>query len=187
LLMLINDILDFSKLDSGKMEFHLASIEITPFLNEAISINQDYAKKFNTKFILTESPDNMFCLTDSNRLMQVMSNLMSNAAKFSPEKSEIELSAYIENNVLRINVKDYGPGISEEFKSRLFEKFAQSETGNTRKVGGTGLGLNISKMIMENLGGNLNYTSNEKNEEQGGQGEQGSTFYILLPLPENEE
>jgi len=171
LLNLINDILDFSKLDSEGMDFVEEQFEITPFLNNSIEINQEYANKLGSQFIFTHGHEDIWVSADKNRLEQVMSNLLSNAAKYSPKDKPVEIYTEVSNNIIRINIKDYGPGIASEFQNKLFEKFTQSSSGNTRQVGGTGLGLNISKMIIEKMGGTIGFTT-----EEG----KGSTFYFEL-------
>jgi len=174
LLLLINDILDISKLESGKMEFVLNNFSVMEFINQAIEINQSYAESHHTKFILTNHIDqNIELYSDHNRLMQVISNLMSNAAKFSPKDIPVEISLATDNTYVRIQVKDHGAGIKKEFQKTLFEKFTQADSSNTRAAGGTGLGLNISQCIMKNLGGEIGFRSEENN---------GSEFYVTLPI-----
>lgn len=173
LLTLINDILDISKLESGEINFFIEPIEIIPFLEHAIEINQEYAAKFNTSFKCTQNNHDVIVQVDKNRLMQVMSNLLSNAAKYSRANIPVEIFTSINNESVSVNIKNYGAGIPEEFQDRLFEKFTQSDSGDTRQVGGTGLGLSISKMIIENLGGTIGF-STIKNQE--------TTFYFKLPI-----
>ena len=173
LLTLINDILDISKLESGEINFLIEEINIQSFIDSCIALNQEYAKKYNTKFICTHCDKDININVDKDRLSQVMSNLLSNAAKYSPDETPVEISTYLTNKTIRISVKDYGHGVPEEFRTRLFEKFTQSASGNTRQVGGTGLGLNISKNIIEKLGGNIGFESVI---------DEGSTFYFEFPI-----
>lgn len=173
LLTLINDILDISKLESGEIDFQLKHIEIKPFIENCIELNHEYATKYNTDFICTKCIDNIYVNADKNRLTQVMSNLLSNAAKYSPENVNVEIFTSINNDKIRISVKDFGPGIPEEFQNVVFEKFTQSSSGDTRQVGGTGLGLNISKMIIEKMGGEINFDTIQGKE---------TTFYFELPI-----
>lgn len=173
LLILINDILDVSKLESGKLNFKLEKVEAKPFLKSCIELNQEYAKKYNTKFLCGECDDDIIINVDKDRLAQVMSNLLSNAAKYSPENIAVKISTVVNHDVIRVNVKDYGPGIPEDFQNTLFEKFTQSDSGDTRQVGGTGLGLSISKMIIEKLGGTIGFDTIINKE---------TTFYFELPI-----
>ncbi len=110
---------------------------------------------------------------DRDRLVQVMSNLLSNAAKYSPADMPVEIFTEINDDILRVNIEDYGPGIPKYFQSKLFEKFTLSNSGDTREAGGTGLGLSISKMIIEKLGGNVGFKTIERKE---------TTFYFELPI-----
>jgi len=173
LLTLINDILDVSKLESGEINFLLEDIKINSFIEDCIELNQEYAKKHKTKFVCTQCENDAVVNADKDRLTQVMSNLLSNAAKYSPSDVPVEIFTTIHAKKLRINIKDYGPGIPEEFQSVLFEKFTQSDSGDTRKVGGTGLGLSISKMIIEKLGGSIGFDTIVGKE---------TTFYFELPI-----
>jgi two-component system sensor kinase FixL len=172
LLLLINDILDISKIESEKMLFNLKEVLVKPFLETAISDNQAYAEKHNVKFILSNCSDTLAVHIDPDRLMQVMSNLMSNAAKFSGHQLPINISAAKHSNNIRITVKDFGPGIPLEFQRRVFEKFTQADTSDKRQMSGTGLGLHISKAIVEKHHGKLSF------ESMIGEG---TEFYIDLP------
>ncbi len=173
LLTLINDILDVSKLESGEINFVMEKVEIKPFIKNITEMNQEYAKKYNTIFKCINCNNDVSVNVDRDRLEQVMSNLLSNAAKYSPENVPVEIFTAVNDGVIRVSVKDYGPGIAEDFQDTLFEKFTQSDSGDTRQVGGTGLGLNISKMIIEKLGGKLGFETTIGKE---------TTFYFELPI-----
>jgi len=173
LLSLINDILDVSKLESSEVNLEMQQFKLKPFIDDTININQEYAKKFNTTFKCTHCHDNILITADRDRLVQVMSNLLSNAAKYSPDDVPVEIFTSINENIIRVNIKDYGPGIPQDFQDKLFEKFTQSSSGDTRQVGGTGLGLNISKMIIEKMGGNIGFKTIEGKE---------TIFYFEFPV-----
>ena len=172
LLLLINDILDIQKIESGMMAFRFHSMELKPFLEQAIQANQSYAEQHAVHFILKPGLENIRIYADSDRLMQVMSNLMSNAAKFSPPQDIIELHVARHNGAIRISVSDHGVGIPEEFRDKIFEKFTQYDSTDTRKKGGTGLGMSITRLIIEKHGGRIDYVS---------QPQVGTTFYFELP------
>lgn len=175
LLLLINDILDISKIESEKMQFNRQDIRVKPFLETAIFDNQAYAKKHQVKFVLKQCPDSLYINVDPDRLMQVMSNLMSNAAKFSHHDSIVEISADNINGSVRIAVCDKGRGIPKDFQNRVFDKFTQADTSDKREINGTGLGLHISKAIVEQHDGTLSFVSTPG---------KGSEFYIDLSMTE---
>jgi PAS domain S-box-containing protein len=175
LLLLINDILDMEKLDAGKMNFEFKVVDIGQLVNEAIGVNKIYAKKYGIRLTLAPSASNVKVYTDPNRVMQVLTNLISNAVKFSPKGEEVILTIKQNQKNARVLISNKGPGISDEFQSRVFQKFSQADSSNTRGKGGTGLGLNISKAIIEKLGGTLNFIS--KPDEI-------TTFYFDFPLRE---
>lgn len=172
LLALINDILDVEKYESGKMHFEFSRISVKALLDQAIEGNNGFAQTHKVEFKLGAVDGGIFVNVDDNRMLQVMTNLMSNAAKYEPKGGTVELSARVHEDSVRISIVDHGPGIPEKFKSRMFEKFSQAETGDTRKVGGTGLGLVISKAIVESHKGTLGFESvpHERTE-----------FYVDLP------
>lgn len=173
LLTLINDILDVSKLESGEINFLYEKLKLEPFIKDTLAINQEYAKKYNTTFECKGCHKGITINADRDRLVQVMSNLLSNAAKYSPENIPVEIFTTINNDTVRVSIKDHGPGIPKDFQEKLFGKFTQSSSGDTRQVGGTGLGLNISKMIIEKLGGQIGFETIEGKE---------TTFYFELPV-----
>ena len=173
LLNLVNDILDIEKISSGKMKFLFEDVELSGLLKQSIIDNQPYAEKHCVEYRMDDFPKNITITVDKNRFQQVMANLLSNAAKFSPKTSQIQVGLYKKDNVVRIYVKDNGPGIPLEFQNQIFEKFTQNDASDTRKVGGTGLGLAISKEIVERMNGQLDFET-----ELG----EGSLFYFELPI-----
>jgi len=170
---LINDFLNLEKIESGQMEFRIEPIEIAPFLEKAVNINAAYAEKFDVRFELQRPLPDAKVRADTDRLLQVMTNLMSNAVKFSPKGAAVGIAAELRNSSLRVSVRDRGPGVPPEFHSRIFGRFAQADSSDTRQKGGTGLGLSISKVIVEKMGGRIGFDSAPG---------QGATFYFDLPL-----
>ncbi len=173
LVRLINDILDMEKIESGKMAFSLRPIELGPVIREVISANQGYAEQYQVKIVEQNSYPGVRVLADPDRLSQVMTNLISNAAKFSPEQSEITVIVLRQGEGVRISVVDQGPGIPKEFQPRIFSKFSQADASNTRQKGGTGLGLSISRAIIEKLGGSISFDT---------ESDKGTEFHVDLPI-----
>lgn len=173
LLYLIDDLLDIQKMSSGQMDFHLRELELAEVVRESLRVNVGLEHQNNIKFALTDRSEGATVRADKGRLIQVMTNLLSNAAKFSPPNCVVDVVVEpTEHHTVRVAVRDEGPGIPEEFRPRVFEKFAQADSSSTRKHGGTGLGLTISRSIIERLDGEIGFET-----ELG----EGTTFYFELP------
>jgi PAS domain S-box-containing protein len=173
LLLLINDILDIEKIEAGKMDFKLKTLDLKQLTKESIEANKMYAEKFKTSLQFVDPDIDLFVRVDEARLMQVLANLISNACKFSPPNRPVTVEIKRIKNKVRVSVSDKGPGIPLEFQERIFQKFSQADSSDSRGKGGTGLGLNISKSIVEKMGGILSFVSLPN---------EGSTFYFELPL-----
>lgn len=169
LILLINDILDIDKIACGHMPFDIKDENVAALLQQAVETNRAYGEKFNVYFELAPIADTLTIRVDAARLIQVLTNLLSNAAKFSPEGQKVDIAAYCSEGTVRIAIKDYGAGIKEEFRTRIFGKFSQADSSIAREKGGTGLGLHISKQIVEHMGGHISFDT-----EVG----QGTTFWI---------
>ncbi len=173
LILLVNDILDIEKLESGAMKFDMKPQSVSDLLSQAVTVNQSYAEQHATQFQLTEKASNINIIVDKDRFIQVLTNLLSNAAKFSPSGCPVEVISEQSGDTIRVTVADQGPGIPESFKEQLFNKFAQAERADSQRKGGTGLGLCIAKAMIERMDGQIGCES-----EPG----QGSRFYIELPV-----
>jgi len=171
LVRLINDILDVEKLDSDTLKIRLEPVELEALLHSSILANQGYAQQYGVRLALTDSHGPAWVKANSDQLMQVMANLLSNAAKFSPRGARVEVRLERSRDAFRVSVIDPGPGIAEEFKPRIFDRFAQADSSAARQRGGTGLGLAICKMIMDKLGGSIDFVSTPG---------VGTTFYFDL-------
>jgi signal transduction histidine kinase len=172
LISLINDILDFSKLESSKLSLNIEPMEMDVVLSEAVENIRSLAAQKEVVIELTVDGSAGRIEADPMRVGQVATNLIGNAIKFSPDKSRIEVFASGDPEKIVVSVKDYGRGISARDISRLFQRFAQLDSSTTRKAGGTGLGLVISKGIVEQHGGDI-WVESALNE--------GSTFSFSLP------
>ena len=154
LVRLINDILDEEKIESGKMAFAPVSVDLAPLVEQAVLSNRAYAQGFGVEIQLKETVPGRV-LADPDRLHQVLTNLLSNAARHSPRDATVEVRVRRADGKLRVAVTDHGMGIPPEFQPRVFEKFAQAAPSSTRLKGGTGLGLSISHAIIERHGGRI--------------------------------
>nr|HPG59432.1 response regulator [Candidatus Wallbacteria bacterium] len=176
LLGIINDILDFSKIEAGRIELETIKTDITELVETASDIIKFQASKKNLELLINIHPDTPnFAAVDPVRLKQVLVNLLSNAVKFT-DSGEIEIKlrfSKIDDRKGRyfFEVRDTGIGISEEQKAKLFKAFTQADTSTTRKYGGTGLGLIISNLLIEKMGGKIELLS-----EPG----RGSVFFFSL-------
>jgi signal transduction histidine kinase/DNA-binding response OmpR family regulator len=155
LISLINDILDFSKLESSRLSLNMELMEVERVLVEGVENIRNLAAIKGVELELRIDPSTGSVEADPMRVGQVATNLIGNAIKFSPEKSKIEVFASGDSGTVTISVKDYGRGIAQRDLSRLFQRFAQLDSSTTRKAGGTGLGLVISKGIVEQHGGKI--------------------------------
>ncbi len=169
-----HDILDMDKIAAGQMSFDMREEAIGELTQQAIDANQAYAEKFNTSIILAKPIDKSILVKlDSARYAQVLSNLLSNAAKFSPQGKNIEVIISETDTNTRISVKDYGEGIPKEFRSKIFGKFEQADSSDTRSKSGTGLGLYITKQIVGQMGGEIGFNTRAN---------KGTTFWVEFPI-----
>lgn len=167
LVRLINNILDVEKIESGKIEFQMGPVDMSSLIQQVVSANAAYAQEFGVSLELEDQllKDGKIVRGDMDRLNQVMTNLISNAVKFSPKNEKVLLRASTVDGKVHVQVSDHGSGIPTEFKDRIFQKFAQADASSNRKTGGTGLGLSISKAIIEKMGGTIGFNSNPRGTE----------------------
>ncbi|MCL2125115.1 MAG: ATP-binding protein [Oscillospiraceae bacterium] len=165
LLGIINDVLDMAKIEANKLVLSPIEYDFEKMLQKVITVvNFRMEEKQQTLSVRIDPDIPDFVLGDEQRMIQVITNLMSNAAKFTPKGGAISIEASLleegdEDCMVRINVTDNGIGISPEQKEKLFIAFEQAESGTSREYGGTGLGLVISKSIIELMGGNIQIES----------------------------
>ena len=172
LVRLVNDILDIEKMESGQIVFKFGRVEVRSLVGQAIEANRGFAKGSDVRIRLEEASVVCDVRADPDRLAQVVTNLLSNAIKFSPANNEVVVAIESGTDLVRISVRDHGPGISADFKPRIFERFAQADATNARQKGGTGLGLSIVKQIVDRLSGDVGFT-----DAPGG----GTIFHVELP------
>ena len=171
LLDLINDILDIEKIESGKLTLVSQALRMDELVREAIVLNKGFADRFKVRFEARGELPPWEVHADHKRLLQVMTNLLSNSAKFSPEGGTVEITLEDRGESLRIAVHDRGPGIPEAFRAKIFGRFTQADSTATRQKGGTGLGLAICKRLIELMHGRIGFE-----DRPGG----GTTFWFEL-------
>lgn len=170
---LVNDLLDIDKIAAGGFRLEMQTFPLMPFLDEAVSLNAGYARQYNVEFRIRNRLDDVTIVGDRERLMQVMNNLLSNAAKFTRERDVIEIRVERRPDRVRISILDHGPGIPAEAGQRVFDRFVQLDSSMTRKRGGSGLGLNIAREIVEQHGGEIGVDTTV---------ERGTCVYFDMPL-----
>jgi len=172
LVRLVNDLLGLEKIAAGHGAFRIALLDWSAVLEQAIDSSRGFVESYGVLFEL-DRPQGLRVRGDEDRLIQVLSNLLFNAAKFSPRGSVVTVSARaLVDSWVRTSVRDRGPGIPEHFRGRIFQRFAQADMGEDRRSEGSGLGLAISREIVERLGGRIGF-----DDAQGG----GTVFWFDLP------
>jgi PAS domain S-box-containing protein len=172
LLDLINDILDIEKIESGKVTLAPEVMRVDELVRESLVLNKAFGERFKVRFQSHGDLAERQVHADRKRLLQVLTNLLSNAAKFSPEGGIVEISTEDAGANVRIAVHDRGSGIPEAFRSRIFGRFTQADSTATRQKGGSGLGLAICKRLVELMRGRIGF-----DDRPGG----GTTFWFELP------
>lgn len=173
LLVLVNDILDLAKMEAGKLEMNFTKVNLVELAKQSLQLNASYIERCTCYASLDVSSNekSIYVNADEQRLLQVISNFISNAAKFSTNKGQIIISIDTEDDYAKLNVTDYGEGIPEEHQHKLFKKFQQLSSTENQKLPGTGLGLNICKHIIDAHHGEIGFDSIPK---------QKTTFFFKL-------
>jgi PAS domain S-box-containing protein len=171
LLRLINDILDLSKIEAGRLQLAIETVSVRSAFADVLDIMRPLADKKSQTF-LQDAPPAVSVRADSTRFKQILLNLLGNAIKFTPEGGKIELGGRVEGDVLRVEVRDSGPGIPTEEQQRIFDAFYRLGR-NDKATEGTGLGLAITRSLVELHGGQLGL---------GSQSGEGSCFFFTLPI-----
>jgi PAS domain S-box-containing protein len=173
LTLLINDLLDIEKIAAGKMQFDLKTELVLPLVQQALDANKVMAQERHIQLRIRTDLTEASILVDAKRFIQVLSNFLSNAIKFSPAAATVLVELSLNDRWVRIGVTDQGPGIPEKFRDRLFQRFSQADASDTRQTGGTGLGLAISKELVHGMNGTIGFESVEGT---------GATFYCCFAL-----
>lgn len=170
LLRLVSDLLDLQKIEAGEMPFNIQLLSIQNILTESFKVNEPLAQSKNVSLKIDESSPSLNVRGDMDRLVQVMTNLIANAIKYSEPGQTVFISSETADSKVRLKVSDNGPGIPLEYQSHIFEKFYRVPSG--KKKEGTGLGLSIAKTLTEKQGGRIGFETSPH----------GSTFWIELPI-----
>lgn len=169
---LIDDVLDLTKLEGNRMPLNQRPSALAPLIREAVNANTGYAQRSDVHLHFEDDSASCRALVDPDRFLQIMANLLSNAIKHTPKGKKVRVDLVQRDSHLCVDVVDEGPGIAPSFRSKLFEKFSQADGSDRRATGGTGLGLYISRMLVEKMGGTIQ-------AESGATG--GATFRITVP------
>jgi signal transduction histidine kinase len=167
--ILINDFLDLQRMESGRQQYHSKPVRMNPFLLEFVG---EWTGKQDHQIQLHMPSSDALVRIDEDRLRQVFNNLISNAIKYSPHMERIDIRLEIKQSKVFVHIQDYGLGIPEDVKYKIFNKFYRVDNSDRRQIGGIGLGLSICKDIVEAHNGELTYTS-----VMG----EGSVFTVVLP------
>ncbi|HEY1087648.1 MAG TPA: ATP-binding protein, partial [Archangium sp.] len=173
LIRMVSDLLDLEKLQSGSLHLRLRAAPLAPLVEEAVQANRGYAAALRIELVVPGALPPAHVLVDPDRFEQVLTNLISNAAKYSPAGGVVEVGASVQAGRVRVTVRDHGPGVPADFEGRIFERFAQADGSNSRRQGGTGLGLSITRGLVERMGGSIGFERPE-----GG----GARFFVELPI-----
>lgn len=171
---LIDTLLDGEALESGRIRLECEPVHLPSLLRDVAEANEHYARECGARLVVEGDLPDIHVRTDRSRLGQALSNLVTNAAKFNRNDADdrVVLSLGRHGDLVRILVRDHGPGIPEDARPRLFQKFARVHPTDLGKKRGTGLGLSIAKAIVERLGGRIGFEPAEG----------GTAFYVDLPV-----
>jgi signal transduction histidine kinase len=173
--LLVNDLLDLEKMATGNLRMNCEIQALGPLVMQALDACQTYGNERKINLLCHDAGTVLNVNVDAGRLIQVLSNLLSNAIKFSLDGGQVEVSISRNGELVRVCVSDHGSGIPLAFRDRIFQKFSQADSSDTRAKGGSGLGLVISKELVERMGGKIGFDSVAG---------QGANFFIDLPIVE---
>jgi signal transduction histidine kinase len=169
---LLDDLLDVQKLGAGLLLLRRAPASLRALVDEAASLLTPMARTRGVRLCVTGSAEDALVNVDSERVLQVLTNLVSNAIKHSPAGGEVRVAVAVTRDRARVTVEDEGPGVPPSFRQRMFDRFTQADSSDARPIAGVGLGLYIAKMLVEHHGGQLSFDESR---------EQGAAFSFELP------
>ena len=172
LLDMVDDILDLEKLRAGSLIYDMQRIALDTVIDDALKSNQSFAEHYDVRLISQTDVTDAMINGDHKRLVQVMSNLISNGAKASTPGGQINIHLQRDGDIYRTLVTDFGSGIPEDYQANIFHSFTQADSSDVRKEQGTGMGLAICKAIIQQHGGEIGFESTPG---------VGTTFYFTLP------
>lgn len=170
---IVNDILDLQLIESGTMVLEPARHALGPLVERAVQECLDYAQNCRVRLAIPLPLPAVAVRVDAGRIVQILGNLISNAVKFSPADSMVEIGMTVDDGAVRVTVTDHGPGIMASFRQRIFGRFSQADSSDRRHKEGAGLGLTIAKALVESMGGTIGYKTDAG---------VATTFFFQLPL-----
>lgn len=173
LIRLVNDILDLDKLAAERMSFEVVAVEPGALVRQSVDEILPFAEAAGVLITVEQAVDGGAALLDPNRFLQVMANLLSNAIKFSPPDGIVTVRAEADDGRLVVSVTDQGPGVPVSFRRKIFSAFSQADASSTRSKQGSGLGLHISKTLVERMNGEIGFSSEP---------DRATTFWVSFPL-----
>ncbi len=174
MMFLINDLLDVTAIGANKIKMEPSNCALANLLDNACRSLQSLAKMRQVEIQVEPNEQELRVRADASRVLQVLINLISNATKYSPEASKVFVRAHAKNDLAVIEVEDQGQGIPAELHHQLFTRFCRFESSKNVTAAGTGIGLHLSKMLVNLMGGTIGYRNSENDS--------GSVFWFSLPL-----
>ncbi len=172
LVRFVSDLLDIESLDSGNLNFSYQNHSLSEIVQVAVDGMRTFAEQFHVNLIFDKPEKDLFVFVDEDRLNHCIGNLISNAVKYTPKHSSVMIKVLSNESSAQLLIQDFGPGIDLELQPRLFHRFVQGKPPKDKLVGGSGLGLSITKAFVEAMGGKISYETSTK----------GTTFVIELPI-----
>jgi len=182
---LVDDLLNVSRIETGRLKIDPQVIDLIVFIEDIIKELAPWANEFDCRIVFNKPDVKLPQLkVDKTMFRQVVHNLITNAIRYSPASSEVNVEINIKNKEFTVSVGDKGIGIPKESQARIFNKFFRAENARIKETEGSGLGLYISKMIMEQSGGRIWFESPTmfRDDKAGNKEGYGTTFYVSLPL-----